>query len=270
MDLILCRNVSIYFSTETVTHLVDKFVNTLNPNGYLLTGHAELQGIVHPLLHTKSYPESVVYLRNVTKSPPVVSTRQILQPFIADVPTGASKGLLPPPSVAVPKSLAPEKPVTELHSLETLFCQGRYQEVIAKTKQITTRHPHHFEAWQLMTRAYANLGQYQEAEVCCEYLLKINAFSAYAYYLKAHIAMDRGDESETKALLKKTLYLDPNFIAPHLELAEIYAREGDAKKARKMRVTACDLLRALPSGTSVKMIDSGTADTLLQEVERLL
>ncbi|MCP4695649.1 MAG: tetratricopeptide repeat protein [Gammaproteobacteria bacterium] len=264
MDLILCRNVNIYFNTETITRLVDKFANTLNPGGYLLTGHAELQGIVHPLLYMKSYPESVVYQRIGALSgvPPVVAPL----PFVFPRP--------PPPVAAAAKPAAPvKKPSVASPSPEqvrALFREGRYHEVIVKAKQIVARDPRHLGAWQLMARACANLGQHQEAEACCERMLKINAFSAYAYYLKAHIAMDRGDESETKALLKKALYLNYTFIAPHLELAEIHAKEGDTRKAKKMRIAACELLRALPAGAQVEMIDAGTAGSLLQDVEKLL
>lgn len=41
-DLILCRNVMIYFDRESRRKLVAMLENSLNPGGYLLIGHAEL------------------------------------------------------------------------------------------------------------------------------------------------------------------------------------------------------------------------------------
>jgi chemotaxis protein methyltransferase CheR len=41
MDVILCRNVLIYFDLESKKKLVEKFYNKLNKNGWLLLGHAE-------------------------------------------------------------------------------------------------------------------------------------------------------------------------------------------------------------------------------------
>lgn len=41
-DLILCRNVMIYFDRESRRRLVGKLEECLNPGGYLLIGHAEL------------------------------------------------------------------------------------------------------------------------------------------------------------------------------------------------------------------------------------
>jgi chemotaxis protein methyltransferase CheR len=40
-DLILCRNVVIYFSSETKSNLYKKFVNALRPGGFLLVGSTE-------------------------------------------------------------------------------------------------------------------------------------------------------------------------------------------------------------------------------------
>ncbi|MGA1626256.1 MAG: CheR family methyltransferase [Prochlorothrix sp.] len=64
MDVILCRNVFIYFSAGAVDQVLDKFVQTLNPDGFLMTGHAELQGHRLSQLRPRSFPESVVYQRS--------------------------------------------------------------------------------------------------------------------------------------------------------------------------------------------------------------
>ncbi|MFH1019172.1 MAG: protein-glutamate O-methyltransferase [Pseudomonadota bacterium] len=46
MDIILCRNVIIYFDRKTQCALFEKFYRHLSPNGYLFTGHSEtLEGI---------------------------------------------------------------------------------------------------------------------------------------------------------------------------------------------------------------------------------
>lgn len=47
-DLILCRNVFIYFTSEIQSRLIKQFVNSLKPNGYFVVGSAEL--IINPNL----------------------------------------------------------------------------------------------------------------------------------------------------------------------------------------------------------------------------
>lgn len=47
-DLILCRNVMIYFDKETQQQLIDRFWAMLRPGGYLFVGHSEsLSGLTH-------------------------------------------------------------------------------------------------------------------------------------------------------------------------------------------------------------------------------
>jgi chemotaxis protein methyltransferase CheR len=49
-DLILCRNVMIYFDRPTQETLIGKLTKQLAPGGHLLVGHSEsLSGIRHPL-----------------------------------------------------------------------------------------------------------------------------------------------------------------------------------------------------------------------------
>lgn len=48
-DVIFCRNVMIYFDRPTQTQLVERFGQTIAPQGYLLIGHAEsLNGLTVP------------------------------------------------------------------------------------------------------------------------------------------------------------------------------------------------------------------------------
>lgn len=63
MDLILCRNVFIYFDFAAIANVLNKFCHALQPFGYLLTGHAEVVNQNLGLFHTKVFPESVIYQR---------------------------------------------------------------------------------------------------------------------------------------------------------------------------------------------------------------
>ncbi|MGI9508145.1 MAG: CheR family methyltransferase [Geminicoccaceae bacterium] len=49
-DIVFCRNVLIYFDTETKNRLVDRFVNILKVGGWLYLGHSEAASGNHPKL----------------------------------------------------------------------------------------------------------------------------------------------------------------------------------------------------------------------------
>jgi chemotaxis protein methyltransferase CheR len=63
MDLILCRNVFIYFGATSVAAVADKLAAALKEGGYLMTAHTELIG--HRVLNLQSrlFAEGVVYQR---------------------------------------------------------------------------------------------------------------------------------------------------------------------------------------------------------------
>jgi chemotaxis protein methyltransferase CheR len=63
MDLILCRNVFIYFEETTIAMILEKFYHTLAPSGYLLTGHSELHGQDVSQFEIKIFLDSIAYQR---------------------------------------------------------------------------------------------------------------------------------------------------------------------------------------------------------------
>ncbi len=63
IDLILCRNVFIYFGNSAVKTALDKFYNSLSPLGYLLVGHAELYSQNPDKFWIKMFDESIAYQR---------------------------------------------------------------------------------------------------------------------------------------------------------------------------------------------------------------
>ncbi|NOV80111.1 chemotaxis methyl-accepting protein methylase [Clostridium saccharobutylicum] len=61
-DIILCRNVLIYFDTEFIKKAALSFYNILNENGYLFLGHAETVTSVNPGFDT-IYTPSIFYYK---------------------------------------------------------------------------------------------------------------------------------------------------------------------------------------------------------------
>ncbi|MEO1296047.1 MAG: CheR family methyltransferase [Cyanobacteria bacterium J06636_16] len=63
MDLILCRNVFIYFHRQAIQTVLDKFYEALSPHGYLLVGHTELHGQNPEKFRINVFEESIAYQR---------------------------------------------------------------------------------------------------------------------------------------------------------------------------------------------------------------
>ncbi|KJU83734.1 chemotaxis protein methyltransferase, partial [Candidatus Magnetobacterium bavaricum] len=93
MDLIVCRNVFIYFDKDTVSLIIKKFADTLSESGYLLTGHAELYTLALGTLKSLIHPASIIY-QKVTTTPVEEEKRHKHYP---PTKTDGSPIIVPPP-----------------------------------------------------------------------------------------------------------------------------------------------------------------------------
>lgn len=251
MDLILCRNTFIYMTPDVVSRIADKFTETLADGGMLITGHGELYAHHLGKLRARVFPESIVY-------------QKAAAPFFCPTPVFSPATA----TLAGTPRHAPEKPSAVSPSMQnTQPSHTPAAEPPAAGKDISNGAaiPEMQQAW-----LYANRGQRDLAEKSCSGIIEKNPLFAEPHYLLALLAQERGDFADAKDLLKKAIYLDPSFIAAYLDLGDLYARAGDGARADKMRVTARDLLRALPGGDRVKLYGDSSVNAVLQYVEHLL
>ena len=273
MDIIICRNVFIYFDSHSIALVLDKFYHTLNSSGYLITGHAELSGQNLSNLQTKVFPESLVYQRNdlpeKTYVIPKKSTAKIININQQQNTLVNTQKLQPNLKLADEQPLSKTKLPANITKAESLFQQGEYIAAIQEAEQVTKQHPLHFDGYYLIAQAWANLGKFEKAAFYCEQATKIDEESIFPYYLLAHIAEEKGDTVAAKQILKKIIYLAPTSIHAYLELGDIYQREKDLCRAKKMRTTAWDLLSQLPKNTLLEP-SKNTVGELTVQVKYLL
>jgi chemotaxis protein methyltransferase CheR len=63
MDLILCRNVMIYFTEDISRGIVDRFYNCLTYGGWLVVGHAEHSLTIYRRFQIHNFPNAILYQR---------------------------------------------------------------------------------------------------------------------------------------------------------------------------------------------------------------
>ncbi|MEE3719498.1 CheR family methyltransferase [Tumidithrix elongata RA019] len=284
MDIILCRNVFIYFNAADVETILGKFYKTLSSYGCLIVGHTELQDLNLQGFVPKVYEESIVYLRSedmklgqaISKSPAITQSRTTTERTIASQPlvTPSQTPLVNDSSTIKVKPVVkpPDRLVSslELHNAKMLFERGEYPLVLQRVETILKQQPDNFEATYLMAQTYANLGQYEPAIAYCKQAIALNSMSMDIYHLLAHIAEEQGNLSQAKEYLKRTIYIDETAIAAYLDLGSIYKKEGDDRRAKKMFAVATELLEALPPDSTIQYRDKAKVSELLQQVKRNL
>ncbi|MBE8989930.1 CheR family methyltransferase [Nostoc sp. LEGE 12450] len=253
-DLIICRNVFIYFDFNAIAQVIDKFYCSLTPGGFLLTGHTELHGQKTEPFQVKNFPQSTVYQRHSslneqskvlnTITPAAIESREteIFSPSLPSLETGLDVSA---------------NTQTLLDAAKKSLIQEAYADVIQIAQQLIALAPQGFQAYCLMAEAYANFGDYSQANQACQQALQINPLAIEPYHLLAQIAEEQGDRDSAKLFLKRIIYLAPNSVTAHLELGSIYEREGNEKQAQKTWRSLLEILQNLPQ----QAIDSHNQQT---------
>jgi chemotaxis protein methyltransferase CheR len=249
MDLILCRNVLIYFSSEAIAHALQGFARTLRQDGYLLTGHAELANHDPAPLVPRAFAESVAYQKCQaqlkTSSPRPFIDLASHAPKPSAVATSAPAF---PPAIAlrrVPLISLPETAAASNLPAPPLARSGAGD---ASSSGSSPQPSSGISAATLCQRARgsADLGRHDEAIGFCREAIALDSTYDDAYFIWAQVESERGQREEAKSLFKKVIYLAPARYDAHLEMAGLYDIENDGVRARRERQAALELLQSLP------------------------
>ncbi|AFY74179.1 methylase of chemotaxis methyl-accepting protein [Synechococcus sp. PCC 7502] len=296
MDMIICRNVFIYFNSDNVETILGKLYQTLSPGGYLIVGHTELHDLNLRGFVPQVYDESVVYQRSedVQQAPSrFIKSQQTIAPKSQPIsihqpklPVKIKQSSIGIKSEAKPivkldntleklgiKSSDRQIPSSDLDAnlqkAQSLFAQGEYTRTLQKATQLLQHHPDNFAITYLIAQTHANLGKYQEAISYCQQAIALDSMSIDIYYLLSHIAEAQNNLSQAKEYLKRIMYIDETAIAAYLDLGNIYKIEGDDRRAKKMFNHATKLLQELTTDT-IQYRGEVAVSELLEQVNQNL
>lgn len=252
VDLVVCRNVTIYFTRETTRELVHRFHRTMVPGGYLMLGHAETLWQVSDAFALVPVGEAFVYRKEAHSvrrgpSPSRVPVEREPQPRPAavEVPVGHHRSLrsvlrapvrLPRRPAPAP-ALAPRRatPHEDLAEARTHLAAGRYEDAVMLAERATAGDPLLVEAYVVQGRAAANLG----------------------------------NDLLAVAALRKAIFLDPLAGHAHFLLATTLSRMGDLSGAASSFGAAADTLPSATPERLGELLDGRAVSDLVDLCRRL-
>ncbi len=66
LDIIFCRNVTIYFEAETTIKVINRFYRCLKDKSYLAVGHAEPSSLIYDQYIAEIFPDAVIYRKDAS------------------------------------------------------------------------------------------------------------------------------------------------------------------------------------------------------------
>ena len=229
-DLILCRNVMIYFSQEITRRVLDGFHQSLVDGGWLLVGHAEpsvplfrafqtVNAAVGAVLYQKALPGAAVAARG--------------------------EEWLPPPAFpALPVVAAP---------------------TIARLAPATMRaEPPEPSADLTRVRVLADRGEWEPALEVCGRLLATERLNPLLHFYQGLILEQIGRHEEAELAQRRAIYLDRRFALGHYYLGLLLQKSHRPEQAALSFNNVLNLLDRLDPGHVFSDGDGITASELVQ------
>ena len=227
MDLILCRNVLIYFAAETTRLVAGRLYGALAEEGWLIVGHAEPSQAYFHQFATRNFPGAVIYQKAPHESRPAPAVKPAWAPS-PDV------RLMPAATRTLERRVsAPAPPPADTLTALELWTAGKEGEALALLRQLAASKPAQAQAPYLLAKFHANRLQLSEAEEWVEVALQRSPLLAAAHYLRALILQEGGRHWEALEALRGCVYAEPQFVLGHFALANQFSRLGQPQRAHK-------------------------------------
>jgi chemotaxis protein methyltransferase CheR len=250
MDLILCRNVMIYFTGPVTNAVIERFYKALLDGGWLVVGHSEHSLVTYRRFQAHNLPHTILYQRTGHPTAPPLEWDWLTAP-----PTGSGPPPLPVSAPApAPIEVQPATPVGDgpcthpsqevdpLERAREFLDYGHSEEARDLLLGLVKTAPGHAPACALLGQAYANLGCWLEAEHWCRQAVRLDKLALSAWYTLALVLQHQGKLDQAIDAMKKVVYIDRNYVLGHFGLAGLYHSSGQLAPAQKSLANAHRLL----------------------------
>ncbi|SKA81709.1 chemotaxis protein methyltransferase CheR [Prosthecobacter debontii] len=225
-DLIICRNVMIYFDQAFIQKLAHQFHDSLSPGGWLAVGHAEPHTNTFRMFRTVNTKGAILYQRPTGGSEILesISTPAYPPPRTAWAPLPVT---LPALEVASDRFSTPESPSPFLS-----------ESFLPKPDAAAESPPQSYPLEAAMQ--LADRGALLEALQACDTFLLNEPLSAAGHCCHGMILYQLSEWVAAERSIRRSLYLKRDLALAHYYLGLVQERQGH--NAKKHYQNALDLL----------------------------
>ena len=277
-DIIICRNVTIYFKKETTMNLALKFYNSLNEGGYLVVGHTEYSADNYSKFISRVFPVGIVYQKATNGAAKNKTTPELISIEKKQVKeTDKLLNIIKKSTPSLPKisdnlnlhehrnNLSEEKII--FNEAIKYYTNNNYDFAIDRFFKVLDINPKNVRASWMLCHISANRGHFEDAIKWGTRCIEIDPLFKEAYYSLALINLERKEYNEAVEKLKKVIYIDPNFTLGYFTLGNIYTLMYLHSQATDCFKIAIDILSVKPSDEIVFQAEHLTVKELLNLIE---
>ena len=250
MDVILCRNVLMYFAQPRVKAVIDNLQRSLADGGWLVTSLAETSSTQFSALATVEFPGVFLYRKKPVPERLIGSTE-----YPASEPGGAMEH----------EAISAVSEASMASNMTRLVPEGVIGDGDVAQVQDVGEH----DAAGRKARACADEGRLAEAGIWCGKAIAADKLNPAHYYLDAVISQEQGRVEAAEHALGRALYLEPDFALAHFALGNLCLSGGRRREAWRHFDNALALLSAYPADALPPESDGLSAGRLVDIIVSL-
>jgi chemotaxis protein methyltransferase CheR len=256
IDILFCRNVTIYFDSQTTRRVIGNFYNCLAEEGYLFLGHTETLWQIPHQFERIEFPQTFIYKKRLGT---VQQTATI--PFFIAVPQVPAESLASPKGTEKHpgergRSGPREKPEPLARIRKPLGVHRKGELQSAQDKEI--------RASLNKATVLANEAKYREAAEILAKIVEMDNLNVEAYYLLGVLCHKNSNLKEAEIQFRKAIYVNPDLVLAYFNLGNIYLCQRKMSEAAREFRNAIRLLEKRPKEEQVPFCEDFTVEFLLR------
>ncbi len=236
VDVVFCRNVTIYFRIETCRQLMARLYEHLSEGGYLFIGFSETLWQIFDAFERVQAGGTFFYRKGsagrarpekeAAQPRSVPGGRSVERPlYLAEGPVPTAT----PPSTPAPVQGDPAR--ERYHEGMSALREGEYERALQAFYAALRAEPNLVEAHCGIAQVHANRGAYQEALYACERALELDDLAEEAYLLRGLVYRQIGRPEQAVADLERASYLNPASPTAHFYLGDVLLAQKEQSRA---------------------------------------
>ncbi|MCK5599182.1 protein-glutamate O-methyltransferase CheR [bacterium] len=216
-DIILCRNVFIYFDTDHILKALNRYYDIMHENSYLFVGHSEMINQISTEFQPLLLRNSFVFQKAVEKSP--ASENDLI--IESKPPKKADKRTERPKSKTL-TSVAVEENEMRLEKIREKISEESYADAKEMVNKYLENYPTSLHASILSATLLLFDQKHDEALKLIDSIVKVPETKYYIFFLKGILFSETGDFSMSIKFFKLALVENPTCLISNFFLGFIH------------------------------------------------
>jgi chemotaxis protein methyltransferase CheR len=249
MDVILCRNVLLYFTPEQARRLARRLHESLAEGGWLAVSPSECSQTLFSRFAVVNFPDAILYQKR---------SRPECDRIAINTGTAFASGAAFAAGTASPLKQRPSPP-------------SHGSKPLPASQPAESRTPPNINPpFAVLARTSANAGRLSEALTLSEHWIASDKVDPAAHYLHATVLQELGDRDSARRALHRCLFLRPDFALAHFALGTLERSDARHAEATRHFENAQRLLSARPADELLPESEGLTVEHLASIITTLL